>query len=269
LLRSAYQGAQFAGEIHLDELSSQLGRLKSNVCRKARQLGLTDNSRKYVAAWKCARKTKDAAELSALISAIAKERIAKNGHPRGMAGKKHSAATKAAISKKSIAYQANLSDDEEAILREKAMRTCVERHGRVAPNVRRGSWKADWREIGGSRKYYRSRWEANYARYLQWLKERGLIQDWQHEPETFWFENIKRGVRSYLPDFKVWENDGSWLLYEVKGWMDARSKTTIARMGRYYPGIKLVVVDAKAYKATARICSHLISDWERGSKGEV
>ena len=56
------------------------------------------------------------------------------------------------------------------------------------------SWKAGWREIGGQRIYARSRWEANYARYLEWLRANGSIAKWEHEPETFWFEGIKRGT---------------------------------------------------------------------------
>ena len=33
-----------------------------------------------------------------------------------------------------------------------------------------------WHEIGGTRRFYRSIWEANYAYYLQWLKVNGQIQ---------------------------------------------------------------------------------------------
>ena len=91
------------------------------------------------------------------------------------------------------------------------------------------SCKSGWREIGGIRKYYRSRWEANYARYLEFLKVNGEIEKWEHEPETFWFEGIKRGVMSYLPDFRVTEKNGDIVFHEVKGWMDARSITKIKR----------------------------------------
>ena len=40
--------------------------------------------------------------------------------------------------------------------------------------------KAGWREIGDKRCYFKSAWEANYARYLQWLKENGRIIDWEY-----------------------------------------------------------------------------------------
>lgn len=126
--------------------------------------------------------------------------------------------------------------------------------------------KAGWREIGGYRKYYRSRWEANYARYLQWLKERGEILDWKHEPETFWFEAIKRGVRSYLPDFRVWEKGGSSSLHEVKGWMDDRSKTTLKRMAKYHPNEKIIVVRERDYNAIAKTVGPMITGWEKSER---
>lgn len=133
-------------------------------------------------------------------------------------------------------------------------------------NRANASWGAAWREIGGVRKYYRSKWEANYARYLEWLKEKGEIQKWEHEPETFWFEGIKRGCMSYLPDFRVTEKSGTVVFHEVKGWMDDRSKTKIRRMAKYHPNVKLIVVDSKAYAAIKRVMQPIIKEWEVDSK---
>src|SRR5690242_14123636 len=86
-------------------------------------------------------------------------------------------------------------------------------------------WKAGWVELGERRFFARSRWEANYGRYLEWLRERGEIRDWVHEPAVYWFPGIRRGVTSNKPDFGVTENSGRYVLHEVKGWMDARSQT--------------------------------------------
>lgn len=119
-----------------------------------------------------------------------------------------------------------------------------------------------WRTIGGKEKYYRSIWEANYARYLQFQKENGLIADWLHEPTTFWFEDIKRGCRSYLPDFKVILDDGSHHWIEVKGFMDAKSKTKLKRLEKYYPNEKISVVDSKWFSTNAKKIRGLIKDWE-------
>jgi hypothetical protein len=110
--------------------------------------------------------------------------------------------------------------------------------------------------------YFRSSWEANYARYLDWLKGIGEIKDWQYEPDTFEFKAVKRGNRFYTPDFKVTSKDGGVEYHEVKGWMDADSATKLRRMARYYPSVKIVVVDRDGYEAIARDVRRLIYGWE-------
>jgi hypothetical protein len=86
------------------------------------------------------------------------------------------------------------------------------------------------------------------------MKEHGIIKDWEYEPQTFWFYKIKRGVRSYKPDFKVIENNGFQYWAEVKGYMDSKSITKIKRFRKYYPKEPLVVIDHKWFKG-----SHCIS----------
>lgn len=105
-------------------------------------------------------------------------------------------------------------------------------------------------------------WEANYARYLEWLRTQGEIAAWDHEPTTFWFEKIRRGTRSYLPDFRVVENNGDIVFHEVKGWMDDRSKTKLSRMRIYYPKVKIIVIDAKSYRSIARQAAMFVPEWE-------
>ena len=70
---------------------------------------------------------------------------------------------------------------------------------------------------------------------------------WKYESKTFWFEAIRRGVRSYKPDFEVELNNGDIEYHEVKGWMDAKSKTKLKRMKKYYPEITMVLIDKKPY----------------------
>lgn len=110
-----------------------------------------------------------------------------------------------------------------------------------------------WVTIGGQRFYARSSWEANIGAYLQFLKEHNLIKGWLHEPETFWFTKwIKRGVVSYLPDFRVYNNDGSISYWEVKGYKDSRSMTKIKRFRKYYPMYNLEVIDKARYTEIKR-----------------
>lgn len=183
-----------------------------------------------------------------------------NGHARGMAGKKHAPATLNRLSQASADAWARKTDDEKGARNLKILKTKAERG--IRPPTRPGaSWKAGWHEIAGRRIYFRSGWEVNYAHYLQWLKELNQIKEWEFEPETFWFEGIKRGCVSYLPDFRVTENSGAVVYHEVKGWMDDRSKTKIKRMAKYHPTVKLIVIDAKAYKALARQVKNAVPGW--------
>lgn len=111
--------------------------------------------------------------------------------------------------------------------------------------------------------FLRSQWEANYARYLMYLMSKGLIQRWEYEPDTFWFENIMRGTRSYLPDFKIWETlDTEPYYIEVKGYMDPKSATKLKRMAKYHPAIRIELVDRKAYMEIKNKLSSIIPNWE-------
>ncbi len=122
--------------------------------------------------------------------------------------------------------------------------------------------KKGWRVIGGKRYYYKSLWEANYARFLQYYKETGVIAEWEYEPETFWFKKILRGVRSYKPDFRIKLNTGNLEYHEIKGYLDKKSKTKMKRMAKYYPDIKLRLVEEDWFKENNPKYKGIISDWE-------
>ena len=135
------------------------------------------------------------------------------------------------------------------------------RKNRISENCHsRG--KTGWKEVGGERMFFRSRWEANYAHYLEFLKGNNQIQKWEHEPETFWFESIKRGVRSYLPDFRVTENSGCVVFHEVKGWMDPKSITKLKRMKQYHPNVNMFVADSVWYRANAKKLKAIVKGWQ-------
>lgn len=88
--------------------------------------------------------------------------------------------------------------------------------------------------IGGKKCKFRSGWEKIYATYLELLKTNGSIKDWEYEPHRFEFP-IKRGCNSYLPDFKVIENDDSHWWAEIKGYLDKKGATRLKRMAKYFP----------------------------------
>jgi hypothetical protein len=119
-----------------------------------------------------------------------------------------------------------------------------------------------WREVGDKKIFARSKWEYRYAMYLQILKENNDIKDFSHEPKTFWFEGIKRGVVSYKPDFLVIHNNGAEEYVEVKGFMDAKSKTKINRMRIYHPQVKLRLIGADWFKQNNKALKVLIREWD-------
>jgi len=102
--------------------------------------------------------------------------------------------------------------------------------------------------IGNKNIYFRSKWEANYALYLEFLKKNKSIKNWSFEKDVFIFEKIKFGTRSYRPDFKIFNNNGTFEYHEVKGWMDKKSATKLNRMRIYYPTIKIVLIQQNEYR---------------------
>jgi hypothetical protein len=104
--------------------------------------------------------------------------------------------------------------------------------------------KKGWAIIGGKRNYFKSQWEAKYAAYLQFLKEKDLISEWEYEPQIFWFEGIKRGTTNYKPDFKVYRKQSGHYWVEVKGFMDRRSNTSLKRFKLYFPDEEMRVLNS-------------------------
>lgn len=262
-LREWYMTRQ-ASPLDLTALAQKLGRNKQVVCRMARKLGLS-NPRRQKPTTRSRAKYTNAAERNAAVGAAARARIKENGHPRGALGMAHTAASRSKISAGLKARVARGEHPANAVFTDKRRNALSARMTQRIMNVptsvyshaKRG-YRADLGDI-----FFRSRWEANYARFLCLLQRQGVIAKWEFEAETFWFDKIKRGVRSYTPDFRITRPNGSVYFVEVKGWMDPKSKTKIARMGRYHPTVELQVFDAKAYRELARKLGPAIPEWER------
>lgn len=105
-----------------------------------------------------------------------------------------------------------------------------------------------WKTVDGKEFYFKSTWEYRYALHLDYLKKIGYVLSWEYEPKTFLFEKIKSGTRTYKPDFLVNFASGlrSWV--EVKGFMDARSKTQISRFKRFFPDEPIKIIDREWFK---------------------
>ncbi len=193
-----------------------------------------------------------------------KGKWSRNSHPKGFKGKTHSQEIKKQLSVDSKALWADPnhtfnSDEHRQKMSDNSTIAARQRKTKNTYSSAKRGYREDLGKI-----FFRSRWEANYARYLNLLKSRGEIFAWEFEAETFWFITIKRGVRSYCPDFKIWEKADSEPYYiEVKGWMDAKSKTKLDRMARYFPRIKIVLVDEKAYNSIKKNLGSIIPGGEK------
>ena len=115
---------------------------------------------------------------------------------------------------------------------------------------------------GGKRKdlnnvYFRSSWEANYARILNHLVDGKLIKGWEFEPDLFDF-----GDERYLPDFKITNAHGDTAYHEVKGWMDETSKRKLTKMRKFYPDVPVVLIDSDEYKILENTYAPMIQNWE-------
>lgn len=239
------------GTNRLEEFAKKLGRTSSSICTYAKRLGLTNNARKKTSSQraKCILLKKDAWK--------------NRPHPRGMLGKKHSPEYCKQLGEQAKNWHKTATPER---IFEKYKKMVQTQRANGSFDKKRGTWKAAWRKIGDKEKYYRSRWEANYARYLEFLKQQGQILNWEHEPQTFWFEGIKRGCISYLPDFKIFEKDGTHYWVEVKGYYDDRSLTKIRRFNKYFPNEKLKVIDKVWFKENSNKLKGLIPDWESDNR---
>ena len=228
----------YVSDGRLDDLAKELGRTKNFICRKAKKLGLTKSNRPFMGD-------------KEVISRSMKDYIKNNGHPKGMSGKKHSEETKKLFSDhcKSMWEDPKSKFNSKEFRQLKSDRMSKWQSTRKDKGNSYSRTKKGWWSNGDKKYYMRSSWEMNYAVYLDFLVIKKEILDWEYETDTFWFEKIKRGVRSYTPDFKVTLNSGDIEFHEVKGWMDAKSKTKLNRMRIYHPKVVMKLIDGKVYKS--------------------
>jgi len=93
--------------------------------------------------------------------------------------------------------------------------------------------------IGGKTCNFRSKLEYKVAQYLELLKRfgAGSIKDWQYE-----FMRFKFPDDSWLIDFTVEENDGSFWHIESKGHFGARDRKKLKLLFKYFPQAKVLYV---------------------------
>jgi hypothetical protein len=264
-------------KLNLDELCFKLGRPRVSVCGRAGRMGLTNRKRgNYYTkekldfidilflmdnqknmSYKTLEKHLHISEPTirkylkklSIYEDRNKDKWKRSEHPKGMLGKNHTIEVCNMMSNNLKRRWEDPNDffnsDECRQKKSDDLTDYHKIHVINTPYSRCHGGKRD--DIGNQ--YFRSSWEANFARYLNYLKDNNDIFDWLYEEDRFEFIEIKRGIRSYMPDFKVWNTKNSIpYYYEVKGWMDDSSKIKIKLMKKYYPEIKLIIIDEKKYK---------------------
>jgi len=96
--------------------------------------------------------------------------------------------------------------------------------------------------VGGQTCRFRSKFECNWARYLQWLTDRGVIQGWQYEVDLFLFPGEITAPVQYRPDFKVTEAGGVICYEECKGYHDGATNKKFQRMAKHHPDVEMELV---------------------------
>jgi len=277
---------------NLRQVADILGRSKNyqNVCRVAKRYNLTDKSNAYKN--RAGRKTKWTIEQVEMLARLCQKHPHRElseiigisedvvrvklkelgikkipegkgmweiyGHPRGMNGKHHNDQFKQKTSARVIKDWEKMTPEKLEKRRIKQVKTRI-KNGTLNPNKNISNPYS--RTHGGKRpdlggQYFRSSWEANIARYYNFL---GI--KWEFEPKEFIFQDLRRGCVSYTPDFYLVEED-KWV--EVKGWFDKRSKTKLKRFKKYFPEecAKLEIIDSIRYRAIAKQCKGVIPGWE-------
>lgn len=250
----------------LEDLSILLGRPKPNISRFARMHGLTSRHRNLskgrivIDCGICDKPTtnykycsRDCSRTGTALARKGSKLWANRPHPRGMLGKTHtpeyrkqlSIQAKARWSDKDSVFNSKAFKENRSIASSRIMNDRIKNN----PSSIYSRTQKGWAEFpNGKRCFFRSGWELRYANHLEMIKSKGGIKDWEYEADTFWFEKIRRGVRSYTPDFKIFFNDGTIEYHEVKGWMDSKSATKLKRMRIYHPNIKLTVIGQQEMK---------------------
>jgi hypothetical protein len=240
---------KYKDDWNLKELALIMNRTIPFISRKAKKLGLTNRNSKIPD------KAKDN------LSKKTKQRLKEKGHPKGFLGGKHSQETKKKISestKKAWENKNHFFNSEEHKQNQSNIMSKNRANGVLSSNYSRA--KQGTITIGGKTVFVRSSWEANIIAYYEFLKTKNEIKEWEYEPKTFWFELIKRGVRSYKPDLLITNIDGSQFWIEIKGWMDDKSKTKLKRFAKYYPNEKMSLIDKKRYNEIKK-ASSFIPNW--------
>jgi len=248
LLIKEYSKVGNTGVIDIKHIGKMINRTKYAVCIKANELGLTSTCRGV------------SEEQKQTISSNMKNYIKENGHPKGMLGKTHTDKVKKQCGKRIREMwedkNSKMNSKENTIRRRNNM---YELRKTLSENQIYSYAKSGYRKDIGL--YVKSSWEANYARYLQCLKNKKTINHFEYEHRIFNFSDNEYNIMSYTPDFLVIK-DGEEIYHEVKGNHNKRSKQRMEIFYNQYPDVKIKLILPEDYYKINKEYKKIISGWE-------
>lgn len=102
--------------------------------------------------------------------------------------------------------------------------------------------------------YFRSSWEANYARVLKCSQI-----DYYFEQKSFLIDLPNGGKSRYTPDFYLPQHDK---FIEVKGYWMPNARIKYILFKKQYPNIKIEILDGEKYNQLKEEYKELIKEWE-------
>ncbi len=96
--------------------------------------------------------------------------------------------------------------------------------------------------------YFRSRWEANFARVLNHQGKK-----WSYESDTFLLDPTS----SYTPDFL---SEGTY--YELKGRWYEGHREKVVKFQEQHPDLLFVIIEEREYRELSKQYKMLIPNWE-------
>lgn len=110
------------------------------------------------------------------------------------------------------------------------------------------------RGISGIRKdlgkFYRSKYEANFARILNYLKI-----EYDYEICRFIFDDCSYLPDFYLPYFDIW--------VECKGYLTQDARHKLDKIYKNYPEENVKIIDGEVYKILTKLYKDSITGWEK------
>jgi len=245
ILRQAYSDST-SNTLHINQLVNIIGKTKTSISGKAKRMGLTTN-----------RNRKRDKTMRLAMSKRTKERIKNNGHPRG--SYKPNGEHSRVCPNCNILFKIHPSSNQRYC-------SIICGHNRKQVNGHQGYSKTGKRQDLNNQ-YFRSRWEANYARYLNYLinNDEPIIK-WEYEPQRFIFDQVKSKPFFYTPDFCIFFADDHIEYHEVKGWDYSNGQIARKRFAQYFPHLTLVLINQSWFNSiTQQGIDKLIDNWEYAS----